>query len=127
MNTSEIKSSKILNVLVWLAIIPSLIGEFLKIQHWPGAGILMMFGTFIFAFFYLPLFTIESLKTKETKTSKLFLIIQSFILLIFSIGFLFKVMRWPGSGFFYLINNYILLFIVVPFAIYHLSISRKKN
>jgi serine phosphatase RsbU (regulator of sigma subunit) len=127
MNTSEIKSSKILNVLVWLAIIPSLIGEFLKIQQWPGAGILMMFGTFIFAFFYLPLFTIESLKTKETKTSKLVLIIQSFILLIFSIGFLFKVMRWPGSGFFYLINNYILLFIVVPFAIYHLSISRKKN
>jgi len=30
MNTSEIKPSKILNVLVWLAIIPTLIGEFLK-------------------------------------------------------------------------------------------------
>ena len=127
MSSTEIKPSKILNVLVWLAIIPSLIGEFLKIQQWPGASILMVTGTFFFALFYIPLFTIESWKTKETKISKLVLIIQSFILLISSIGFLFKVMRWPGSGFFYFINNYILLFILVPFAIYHLAISRRKN
>ena len=46
MNSSEVKPSKILNVLVWLAIVPSLIGEFFKIQHWPGASILMMFGAF---------------------------------------------------------------------------------
>ena len=123
MNPKEIKPSKILIILVWLAIIPSLIGEFFKIQHWPGASILIMFGTFIFTFFYIPLFTIENWKTKETKISKLVLIIQSFILLILALGVTFLIMRWPGSGFFYFINNYILLFIVVPFAIYHLAKS----
>ena len=127
MNPKEIKPSKILIILVWLAIIPSLIGEFFKIQHWPGASILILFSTFIFTFFYIPLYTIENWKTKETKTSKLVLIIQSFILLIFALGVTFLIMRWPGSGFFYFINNYILLFIVVPFAIYHLAKSRKKN
>lgn len=60
MNLIETKPSKILNVLIWLAIIPTLIGEFFKIQHWPGASILMMIGTFVFAFFYLPLYTIEN-------------------------------------------------------------------
>lgn len=127
MNTSEIKPSKILNVLVWLAIIPTLIGEFFKIQHWPLASVLMMLGTFVFAFFYIPLFTIESWKTKETKKLKIALIIQSFILLIFSVGFIFKIMHWPGAGIFYFSNNFILLFIVVPFALYHLAKARKTS
>ncbi|HRG00114.1 MAG TPA: SpoIIE family protein phosphatase [Bacteroidia bacterium] len=127
MNLIETKPSKILNVLIWLAIIPTLIGEFFKIQHWPGASILMMIGTFVFAFFYLPLYTIENWKNKITIKSKLILLSQSFILLIFSLGFLFKIMHWPGSGIFYFINNYILLFIVVPFAIFHLAQARKTS
>ena len=127
MNTEEIRPSKILNVLIWIAIIPTLIGEFFKIQQWPGASILMMFGTFIFAFFYLPLFTVESWKTKEARKSKLILFFQSFILLGFSVGFLFKIMHWPGAGLFYFSNNFILLFIVVPFALYHLAKARKES
>ena len=91
MTVTETKPSRILNALIWIAIIPTLIGEFFKIQHWPGASALMMFGTFIFAFFYLPLFTIESWKTKETKKAKWLLFFQSFIVLIFSVGFLFKI------------------------------------
>jgi serine phosphatase RsbU (regulator of sigma subunit) len=127
MNTEEIRPSKILNVLIWIAIIPTLIGEFFKIQHWPLASLLMMIGTFFFAFFYIPLFTIENWKTKETKKSKLILLLQSFILLIFSVGFLFKIMHWPGAGLFYFSNNFILLFIVVPFALYHLAKARKVS
>lgn len=125
MNTEEIRPSKILNVLIWLAIIPTLIGELFKILHWPFASPLIMFGTFVFAFFYIPLFTIESWKTKETKKSKIALIIQSLIILIFAVGFTFKIMRWPGAGLFYFSNNFILLFIVVPFALYHLAKARK--
>ena len=127
MNSIETKPSKILNVLIWLAIIPTLCGQFFKIQHWPGAAILMMLGTFVLAFFYLPLFTIESWKTKETKSSKLLLLIQSFVLLIFSVGFLFKIMHWPAAGIFYLVNNFVLLFLVVPFALYHLAKARKLS
>ncbi len=127
MNNREMKPSKTLNVLAWIAIIPTLIGEFFKIQHWPGAGPLMMFGTFIFAFFYLPLFTTENWKTKETKKSKLNLFFQSFILLIFSVGFLFKIMHWPGAGIFYFLNNFILLLIVVPFALFNLAKAGKTS
>ena len=127
MGLNEIKSSKTLNVIVWILIIPLLLGEFFKIQHWPGANILITFGAFIFTFFYMPLFAIESWKTKETKISKLVLLLQTFILLLFAIGFTFLIMHWPGAGVFYFINNYILLYIIVPFALYHLALSRKKN
>ena len=127
MGLNEIKPSKTLNVIVWILIIPTLLGEFFKIQHWPGASILIMFGTFIFTFFYMPLFAIESWKTKETKRSKLVLLLQTIILLLFAIGLTFLIMHWPGAGFFYIINNYILLFIIVPFSLYHLALLRKKN
>ena len=127
MTVTETKPSRILNALIWIAIIPTLIGEFFKIQHWPGASALMMLGTFIFAFFYLPLFTVESWKTKETKKLKFLLFFQNFIVLIFSVGFLFKIMHWPGAGIFYFSNNFILLFIVVPFGLYHLAKARKTS
>jgi serine phosphatase RsbU (regulator of sigma subunit) len=127
MGLNEIKPSKTSNVIVWILIIPTLLGEFFKIQHWPGASILIMFGTFIFTFFYLPLFTLESWKTKETKRSKLVLLLQTIILLLFAIGLTFLIMHWPGAGFFYIINNYILLYIIAPFSLYHLALSRKKN
>lgn len=127
MISMETKPSKALNVLVWLAIIPTLIGEFFKIQHYPLASILMMLGTFIFAFLYLPLFTIESWKTKETRKSKLTLLVQTLIVFLFALGFLLKIQRWPGSGEIYILNALILLFVVVPFALFHLAKARKSS
>ncbi len=121
---SEIKSSKTLNVLVWLAIIPSLLGQCFKFMHFPGAAVLLMFGTLIFTFFYLPLFVIESWKTN---TSKLLLLLQTFILLLFSLGFLLKIQRWPGANFLYVLNYGLLFIVVTPFALFSLAKSRKIN
>ena len=90
MNLDGIKPSKILKILIWLVIIPSLIGDIFKVQHYPFSSLLMVFGTFIFAFFYLPLFAIESWKNKETNPSKISLIIQIIVLFIFALGFYLK-------------------------------------
>ncbi|MCD6017704.1 MAG: protein serine/threonine phosphatase [Bacteroidetes bacterium] len=127
MNPIEFKPSKTLNVLVWLAIIPSLIGEFFKVMHWPGAGPLMILGTFVFAFMYLPLYIIESWKTKETTKSKLMLISKGLVVHLFSLGFLFKIQHWPGAGILSLANNYLLFFVIVPFALYHLAKAGKTS
>ena len=90
MTVTETKPSRILNTLIWIAIIPTLIGEFFKVQHWPGASALMVVGTFIFAFFYLPLFTIESWKTKETKKEKWLLFFQNLSFCFFRLAFYLK-------------------------------------
>ena len=74
MSLTDMKPSKTLIVLVWLAIVPTLIGEFFKIQHWPGGAMFMVVGAFFFSFFYIPLYTIENWKTKKHKEIQIDLI-----------------------------------------------------
>lgn len=59
MTLPKAKPSIALKVLIWICLVPSFIGQFFKMMHWPGASILMLVGTLVFCFFYLPLFIIE--------------------------------------------------------------------
>jgi uncharacterized protein with PQ loop repeat len=70
----------------------------LKIQHWPGAGIMLNLGALILAFAFLP--SALSVLWKETHNSKkLFLFISAFFAGIFFIfGVVFKIQHWPGAG-----------------------------
>lgn len=69
-----------------------------KIQHWPGAGILLTLGALILALVFLP--SALSVLWKETKSAKrLFLFISAFLAGAFLIsGVLFKIQHWPGAG-----------------------------
>ncbi|MBI4931313.1 MAG: SpoIIE family protein phosphatase [Bacteroidetes bacterium] len=127
MNLLPVKPSLAIKFFIWVSIIPTLAGQIFKIQHWPGASMLMLFGTFVFAFFYLPLFVTENWKTKESSITKSILIFQSLVIFIFAIGFLFKIQHWPGAGLFYYFNNFLLLFIVLPYAFYHFIKAQKGS
>ena len=69
-----------------------------KIQHWPGAGIMMTLGAFILAFVFLP--SALGVLWKETHSSKrLFLFISAFFAgILFILGTLFKIQHWPLAG-----------------------------
>jgi hypothetical protein len=69
-----------------------------KIQHWPGAGILMTLGALVLAFVFLP--SALSVLWKEThSTKRLFLFISAFLTgTSFIIGILFKIQHWPGGA-----------------------------
>jgi hypothetical protein len=69
-----------------------------KIQHWPGAGIMMTFGALVLAFAFLP--SALGVLWKETHSKKrLFLFISGFFAGVFFIlGALFKIQHWPGGG-----------------------------
>ncbi|MFZ0281802.1 MAG: hypothetical protein WAL29_09145 [Bacteroidales bacterium] len=69
-----------------------------KIQHWPGAGIMMTLGAFLLAFVFMP--SALGVLWKETRSKgKLFLFISAFLAGMFFIsGILFKVQHWPGAG-----------------------------
>lgn len=69
-----------------------------KIQHWPGAGILMTMGAFTLALIFLP--SALGVLWKETKNSrKLFLLFTGFLTgFCFIGGTLFKVQHWPFAG-----------------------------
>ncbi len=69
-----------------------------KIQHWPFAGILMIFGALILAFVFLP--SALNVLWKETHNRKrLFLVISAFFAgMLLIIGVLFKIQHWPLAG-----------------------------
>ncbi len=69
-----------------------------KIQHWPGAGIMMTIGAVILAFVFLP--SVLSVLWKETHNrNRLFLFISAFFAgILFISGTLFKIQHWPLAG-----------------------------
>jgi hypothetical protein len=70
----------------------------LKIEHFPGAGILMTLGAFFLAFLFLP--SALAVLWKESHSSKrIFLFISGFLAgMLFILGTLFKIQHWPGAG-----------------------------
>jgi hypothetical protein len=69
-----------------------------KIQHWPGAGILITLGAFVLAFLFLPSALVVLWKESHNR-KRLFLFISAFLTGIFFIaGILFKIQHWPGAG-----------------------------
>ena len=69
-----------------------------KIQHWPGAGILLTLGAIILALVFMP--AVMGVLWKETRNrKKLILLISGFIAgVLFISGTLFKIQHWPVAG-----------------------------
>ncbi len=70
-----------------------------KIQHWPGASIMLVLGVFFLSFFFLPSSTyVLYIENKSSKKHLLMYLSGLFSSSIILIGILFKVMHWPGAG-----------------------------
>jgi hypothetical protein len=72
----------------------ALVGTLFKLQHWPGASILLVVGLSTLAMLYFPLgFYFLTNKSEKTvaAASGLFL---SFV----PLGIMFKVQHWPGAS-----------------------------
>jgi hypothetical protein len=84
-------------------IAPSLLilGAFFKLQHWPGASILIVLGAFLLGAIYLPVFAMVSIRDtrkKEKRVNKTLYVAGVISGFIFITGILFKIMHWPGAS-----------------------------
>lgn len=88
-----------------------LIGGVFKILHWPGAGVALTVGITLFAVYALLLFIDKQEFAKNTmhKVSNVFVLIA---MVLISLGFLFKMMHWPGAGVMIYISNVALLALI---------------
>jgi hypothetical protein len=70
-------------------------GSLFKIMHWPGAAVMIILGSFTFAFLFIPLIILK--KFKEESFSKDQIIYSLGIILgtVLGLGFIFKIMHWP--------------------------------
>jgi hypothetical protein len=73
-------------------------GIILKVNHWPGAGILITAGILILVFIFLPAALINSYKAVGNSQNRMLYIVTWITCLVVFIGMLFKVMHWPYAG-----------------------------
>ena len=73
------------------------IGVLSKTMHWPGASIAVLIGALslaIYAFTYM----LEKLKTAGGGVEKPYIVFFGISGIIMCLGFLFKMMHWPGAN-----------------------------
>src|SRR5687768_14509813 len=88
-------------------------GVIFKTMHWPGASMLLIFGSLFFLLFYLPLWFIN-----ESKKGRWLGLVSQLVYLFFtSFTFLFKTMHWPGGGIFFNVWLYSTFLIVTPISL----------
>lgn len=100
-------------------------GTLFKVQHWPGAGYLIILGILTLVFVFLPLALRNHYKTEGNSQYKSLYIVTWITCFVIFIGMLFKIMHWPGAGY--------ALIIALPFPyvvflpVYLVVTSRNKS
>lgn len=74
-------------------------GTLFKVQHWPGAGYLLVIGILTLVFIFLPLALRNHYKTEGNSQNKSLYIVTWITCFVIFIGMLFKIMHWPGAGY----------------------------
>ena len=89
-------------------------GSLFKIMHWPGAAVMIILGSFLFAFLFIPLIILK--KFKEESFSKDQIIYSLGIILgtVLGLGFIFKIMHWPMATILMLSSIILFNFLYVP-------------
>lgn len=72
----------------------ALVGTLFKLQHWPGASILLVIGLSSLATLYFPM----GFYFLTNKSEKIAAAVSGLFLSLVPIGIMFKVQHWPGAS-----------------------------
>ncbi len=101
-------------VSAFLAAMLFIMGILFKVQHWPGAGIVLNLASITGIFLFIPSFLLNSLKNTNSRPEKLLLILAASGLILFVAGLLFKIQHWPLANIFFMSGLTILFAVVFP-------------
>ena len=112
-------------------IAPSLmiVGAIFKLQHWPGASVLIVLGSFLLGAIYLPVFAMVSMRDtrkKEKRVNKTLYVTGVITGFIFITGVLFKIMHWPGAGIALTLSVLLIVVLFIPVLVVH-ALKDKEN
>ncbi|MDF3027429.1 MAG: hypothetical protein K0S23_1736 [Fluviicola sp.] len=116
---------KTVNISGLLAAGFTLMGSVLKALHMSGAGASFVLGIIIFSLIFLPLMIALKFRDEGSKTDKLVLSFGFLVGIVTSLGFLFRLMQWPGAGIMMLSGLVAFIFVYVP--IYFFSRVRRAD
>lgn len=85
-------------------------GTLFKLQHWPGAGPLLIVGFTLFSMVFIPTLFIHRIYENRSRLNFAVNLFALFSLSSTFIGVLFKVQHWPGAGAMLLVGSLFFLF-----------------
>jgi hypothetical protein len=103
------------------------IGILFRIQHWPGASMMLNAGFTAFAFILVPLFFIDRIRNPFSAMGTVSNIVGMIAMIFCSVGLLFKSNHWPGASLMVLGGAMILLVALVFYCIYLQQDPNKSN
>jgi len=105
-----------------------IMGSLFKIQHWPGASVLLLTGIALFSFGFLIKNLVVEVSNKESsgmdKAATGFMTVSLWLL---SFGMLFKVQHWPGASPMLILGMISIIFFFLPAMLYKFTKSEKTD
>lgn len=89
-------------------------GSFFKVQHWPGASVLLTLGIGCFTLIFLPMLAILKAKEATNTRDKIVLGLACILGITFCLALLFIVQHWPGANILMFGSMIISAFILLP-------------
>ncbi len=108
-----------------LSFLPLTAGVLFKVQHWPGAGILITIGIGTTVVLFLPTFLYVKIKDSQRKDLNQVLTVGVISGMIHILGFLFKIMHWPGATLMIFLGPMVFVFVFLPW--YYNKVFKEKE
>ena len=89
-------------------------GSLFKIMHWPGAAVMIILGSFSFAFLFIPLIILKKFKEESFSKDQIIYSIGIILGTALGLGFIFKIMHWPMATILMLSSIILFNFLYVP-------------
>lgn len=91
-----------------------ILGIVFKIQHWPGAGIILSLAAISGIFLFVPALVLSKLTDQENRAKRPFYILGALGIIGYVIGLFFKIQHWPLATMFMVTGIVILCFLAFP-------------
>ena len=89
-------------------------GAVFKVQHWQGAGVLIILAALCGNIFFIPSLLLSKLRDQEKSSKKIVYILGAAGLIFYITGMLCRIMHWTGSYLFLLAGIVIIFLVVFP-------------
>lgn len=106
-------------ILTYLAFSLFMVGVLFKVQHWPGSALLLVAGLGLVTIVFLPYLLSRNLRQLNNKKQKTIYIVGYASLIIYIIGFVFKLMHWPGAAIMLILGSISLTTVFLPVYAYN--------
>jgi hypothetical protein len=73
-------------------------GAILKVNHWPGAAILLIVGTILLVLLFIPAALINNFKVEGNSKNRILYIVTGITCFVIFTTMLYKIMHWPHAG-----------------------------